>query len=217
VSAVTPPSTHGWRPSARRALPLGRAVDVLSVVCVLLAAVLWLWPASSDVRAEPANANANANASTIANAMPVAMAVAPPLRAPGLMSAADSLVAAVVAGNVFSASRRAPTTRFMPPGSITSDAPTSNAALLAPTPTGVADADALPRLTGIITLNGERQALVQLTAGDGVPRLYRAGDSHAGYRIERIGADFVVLTLRTGTRTLRLNARALPDSLEVPQ
>jgi hypothetical protein len=53
-----------------------------------------------------------------------------------------------------------------------------------------------------------------LAASDGHATLYRAGDVHAGYRIIRIEADYVVLAHRAGTRTLRLSDRR-QDSLEV--
>ena len=62
--------------------------------------------------------------------------------------------------------------------------------------------------------HAENEALLQLTAADESPKLYRVGESHAGYRIVQIGADHVVLASRAGTRSLRLSHRAPPDSLE---
>jgi hypothetical protein len=73
----------------------------------------------------------------------------------------------------------------------------------------------MPHLSGIVAEQGERRALLQLVAADGGPRLYREGDVHAGFRILRIGADHVVLSSRTGSRTVRLSPRVTPDSLEM--
>jgi len=125
-------------------------------------------------------------------------------------------VAVVVADNVFSATRRAPTVRFMVPGqdAVPGMSP-ANALMQSPgAATGDRPADALPRLSAIVAANGERRALLQFVASDGAPRLYRVNDVHAGYRIVRIDSDRVVLASRAGTRTLRLSQRAIPDSLE---
>lgn len=210
MSAPTTTPTRAWRPGAtRRLLPI---VDALSIACVALATLLLVWPSTPDVP--------NANAAQVPTDREPAMAV--PSRA-ATAPGADSLIAVVVNGNVFSATRRAPASRFVVPGSAEAAsaeaASAAAASMTSPSESAGASAtvgDSMPRLTGIVTHDGERQALLQLTADDGVPRLYRRGESHAGYRIERIGADFVVLASRSGTRTLRLMSRATPDSLEVP-
>jgi hypothetical protein len=203
------PSSASWRPSGTRALSWVRALDAGSALCLAAAAVLIVWPSTPDV--------SDANAAVLERTMePTAGVTTSVATIPGT----DSLRAVVINGNVFSASRRAPTTRFVAPGTGAADAVAANSAptnasMAAPADAG--DADALPRLTGIVTLDGERQVLLQLSADDGVPRLYRRGDEHAGYRIERIGADFVVLVHRGSRRTVRLRPLATPDSLEVPQ
>lgn len=125
----------------------------------------------------------------------------------------DPLISTVVNGNVFSATRRAPSARFTAPGQSNSDAQAMSA-VTESSASSTTDALSLPRLSGIVTVDGERRALVQLIARDGAPRLYRVGEVHAGFQIVRIGPDHVVLASRGGTRTLRLSSRATPDSLE---
>ncbi len=131
----------------------------------------------------------------------------------GPAAADDPLITTVVNGNVFSATRRAPSVRFTAPGQASSDMPAMSATAET-APSATTDSLSLPRLSGIVTVDGERRALVQLTASDGAPHLFGVGDVHAGFRIVRIGPDQVVLASRAGTRTLRLSSRATPDSLE---
>ncbi len=133
------------------------------------------------------------------------------------MARADSLAQRAVAANVFSASRRAPVSRFVAPGQPSSVSPTMIPSML---PDSAADAASLtgevfPRLTGIVVMNGERLALLQLSANDGSPRLYRAGEQHGRVRVVRIEATHVLLSGPAGSRVLRLDARATPDSLEI--
>ena len=153
------------------------------------------------------------------------------------MAVTDSLLATIVRGDVFSATRQAPRSRFVVPGQPDpSDAAAMAGTAMAGTAmagtamagtakagtatssgdAAVADTsgDAMPRVFGIITMSGERRALLQLAPSDAVPRLYRAGDAHAGYRVVRVEADRVILSSSTGSRTLRLSSRATPDSLE---
>ena len=131
---------------------------------------------------------------------------------PEVNSEGDSLIAVIVNGNVFSATRKAPRTRFMPPNErVPAVGPNPTYDALPPV---VASSDSLPMLSGIVSINGERQALLQMSASDEAPKLYRINESHAGYRVVQIGPDMVVLASRAGTRTLRLSHRAPPDSLE---
>jgi hypothetical protein len=174
-------------------------------VCALIAVALLVWPSTPDV----ASANAAVPGSS-ANTAGVPLAAPPTTRA-----GADTLIAVVVNGDLFSASRRAPTSAFSAPGLRTgTDMPTAMTAPRADSLTMAAD-DSLPRLTGIVMLNGEHQALLQLTAADAVPRLYRVGDVRGGMRIVRIAEGVVVIASGHGTRTLRLSTHAVPDSLEV--
>jgi hypothetical protein len=128
------------------------------------------------------------------------------------------LITLIVNGNVFSATRKAPVTRFLPPNERAANeraaavdaSPDYGAMKAAP----VTD-DSLPALSGIVAINGERQALLQMTAADEAPKLYRINESHGGYRVVQIGPDMVILASRSGTRTLRLARSAPPpDSLE---
>ncbi len=127
------------------------------------------------------------------------------------VAARDSLPGAVIRGNIFSATRHAPTVPFSAPGR---DGSMGAATIVASSSVASADSSTWPRLSGIVVVSGERRALMQLLQSDGVPQLYRVGDTHGGMRVERVGADFVVLSSRSGTRTLRLSSHPAPDSLQ---
>jgi hypothetical protein len=174
-----------------------RTLDVLSAVAGVAAVVLWLLPADPTVPPAPVRVPAAAaNGSVATGAWNGA--------------AADSLRRALVRTNLFSASRREPASRFTAPGVDT--APT---AAFVPTDAGAPtdDAEAGPRLFGIVSSGGARRALLQLGGADEPPRLLREGESYAGVRVVRIAGDRVVLSGSTGTRTLRLS-RSVPDSSE---
>jgi hypothetical protein len=122
----------------------------------------------------------------------------------------------VIQGNVFSPTRRAPSVAFVEPGRADATAAATAAAPVAPMATDTAPrltAD-FPVLSGIVTVNGERQALLQLRADDGAPRLYRMGSTHAGYQLLAIERDAVILSGPTGRRTLRLSTRSASASRE---
>ena len=174
-----------------------RVLDGLSALAGVAAMVMWLLPADPTVA--PATVRvpaAGADGSVAAGAWDSA--------------AADSLRRALVRTNLFSASRREPASRFTAPGVET--APT---AAFVPADAGAPtdDAEAGPRLFGIVSSDGARRALLQLRGADEPPRLLREGESYAGVRGVRIAGDRVVLSGSTGTRTLRLS-RAVPDSSE---
>lgn len=122
----------------------------------------------------------------------------------------DSLRAIIVSNNVFSSSRRAPTTAFAPPGAAWTTRE-AEPAIMAGSPDPMSDmagepaeSVSYPLLSGIVVQQGVRLALLQLRNSDAVPRLYREGDVDASYRIVRVGADHVVVSSRSGSRTLRL-------------
>jgi hypothetical protein len=190
-----------WRPGTSTALPWLRVVDGIALLSVCAAVAIWLWP----VRVSTVTPD---RATTLSTSGTLASSVSP-------IGSADSLIADAVNGNVFSASRRAPTTRFVVPGSADVMAAPAAMAMAADSTVVGDDAESWPKLSGIVSVSGERQALLQLAAADGHASLYRAGDVHAGYRIVRIEANLVVLAHRAGTRTLRLSDRRLQDSLEV--
>lgn len=196
-----------WRPRGRGALSWQTIVNAIAAVVLVASAALWVWRVSAPTfTAAPLESMAKAGT--------LASSVTP-------LGSADSLIAVAVNGNVFSATRRAPTSRFVVPGSVDA-APASpmvpSSDSLAGATTMSAEDASLPRLSGIVSIGGERRALLQLSAADGHASLYRVGDVHAGYRIVRIDADRVILSHASGTRTLRLMDRpsdGRPDSLEV--
>ena len=187
-----------------------RVLDVFAAVCATVAVLLLVWPTPTGVVAtaaarEPVRSPKSAS-------VPPAAAAPPVLAEEAASRESDSLIAVIVNGNVFSATRKAPRARFLPPGErpAVAETPAGYGAL----PPAVASNDSLPMLSGIVAINGERQALLQMTAADEAPKLYRINESHAGYRVVQIGPDLVVLASRAGTRTLRLSHLAPPDSLE---
>ena len=139
----------------------------------------------------------------------------------GEVPTADTLAALVVNGNIFSASRRAPAVRFMAPGRSIGDAESVDMrrpdGVGANSMTAGEDEESTgPVVSGIIVQDGERQALLQLTATDGVPRLYREGDTRNGFRIVRIGVDHVVISSRGTSRTYRLASPPTPSAVPSP-
>jgi hypothetical protein len=191
---------------------LMRVLDVATIGLLVAAAVVWFWPVSlPGGAAVPGGSERGAPT-------PVPDAVAPgtPASVARIVST-DSLVVAVVDGNVFSATRRAPRSRFVVPGR----EPVGNSTVMLGTmepaagDSAAGEPEEYPRLSGIVGASGERRALLQLRAADGAPRLYRVGEMHAGYRVVRIDSTLVVLSSRTGMRTVRLSPRVTPDSLEM--
>jgi hypothetical protein len=196
---------------SRRAL---RAVDAASVLLALAALVLALWPVGEAGEEDAALPPAL-----------TAMAGARDHRAAARMPPVDSTALSTVSGNVFSSTRRAPATRFMPPGSDESaltDADGSTGSTGADDHVLLADSggdaasgtrDPVPALYGIVGIDGVPHALLALRAEE-PPRLFAVGDRHAGYRISAIGRDRVVLATARGSRTLRLAPSAPRDTSE---
>ncbi len=185
-----------------------RVLDALSVVAVVGAAVLLVWPGRTTVTPIPISA------------VPVARAAERGTNASSSGRAIDSTGTQIVAGNLFSASRRAPATAFVPPGmdgstvsvGMDNDASVDGGADAA-TATDV-DESSRPQLFGIVTQDGQRRALLQLPGADAIPRLMAVGERRAGYRVVSIADHGVVVASSTGSRTLRLAPRTSPDSLE---
>jgi hypothetical protein len=182
-----------------------QALDVLTVVCGVLAVVMLALPASTAVT-------------------PDALRIAQPKEAAARVSnraaaTADSLARAIVRTNAFSASRKEPLSRFVAPGS--EPAPTVSATvsttLSAFEPGGSvfapSDIETGPQLFGIVSIGGTARALLQLRSPAEPPRLLGAGESFGGVRVVRITGDRVVISSSSGTRTLRLS-RVVPDSSE---
>ena len=177
-----------------------RAVDLLSGFLTVIAILLFVWTVDDSVT-------------------PVSPPIATIAPSGVALAVVDTLASAIVARNVFSASRRAPTVRFTPPGAELS-APNVMMGTLslagADSSSGAVGSapDTPPRLYGIIAQDGVRRALLLLTASGDSPRLYGVGDRQHGYRVISIAQDRVVLATPTGSRTLRLIPPALRDSLE---
>ena len=170
-----------------------RLLDAVSGMLALLALVFLLLPA----RASVAVANST---SVVAIAAPAMLSV----------DVSNAVTERIVAGNVFSASRRAPSQRFAPPGTETAVAPTNDASLTA---VGGNDGD-VARLYGIVVQDGQMRALLQLPGADSSTKLMSVGDVRAGVRLLRITADRVVLATPSGLLTVRLIPRTPSDSTE---
>jgi len=196
-----------------------RALDAASVLLALGAISLAVWPATA----------ANDGAGTLPASLTAASAL-PEIRAGNGVPYVDSTTSGIVRGNVFSSTRRAPVSRFMPPGfdgsaTMAPDAPydassgardEALAAMMGPDSGAGTEAgtrDPVPALYGIVGIDGVRHALLALRGGE-PPRLYAVGDRHAGYRISAIERDRVVLATSRGLRTLRLAPSAPRDSSE---
>jgi hypothetical protein len=175
----------------------------VATVCAIAACVVFVWRPSFSGRAAAPSVPPR-----------ITTATAPVSLVSGDRSETDSLASIVIAGNIFSATRQAPRSRFVPPGEAAVMASTMNGAMDSTSAMNEGSlADSLPRLTGIVTTNGERRALVQFALTDGAPQLYAVGDARAGFRVLRIESDKVVLATRGGSRTLRLSPKTPPDSL----
>lgn len=177
-----------------------RGRDRLAAATAIVLVLLNVWPIGRSVR-------------------PVSPAI-PAVKGATLAARDDSAsiqtAAHIVDGNVFSATRRAPTVRFVPPGTDGATVQPSMPAMAdgAMTDNGFAAPTEGPKLFGIIAQDGRRRALLQLPGTDSVPRLLDIGDRRGGYRVVSIADDRVVLATSTGSRTVRLVSRTSPDSLE---
>jgi len=171
-----------------------RVLDLASAACAFIAIGFLVVPTRTTTARQP-----SAGLPRVA-----------PLEVPSA-AMSDSAAARIVSENVFSSSRRAPASRFMPPGSEPSPSfvePTS-------APTSITDADNVDgaRLFGIIMQDGRVRALLRLPGADSATRLMAAGESRAGYRVQRIETDRIVITSSEGSRTLLLVPRTASDSL----
>ena len=190
-----------------------RALDLLSILLVIGAALALVLP--SRERGVPA---ASVPVPTVGahDATPV---VAP----------FDSSYAGIVRGNLFSLSRRTPSSRFVaPPGTFAGDpapaapiAPFDGTLSESPASNDVASEanasgdDAVPRLYGIVTVDGRRSALLRLVRGR-APSLYGDGEGAGGYRVREVRVDRVLLQTPSGTRTMRLTTPAPASDSSTP-
>ena len=109
----------------------------------------------------------------------------------------------VVASDIFSATRAAPTQRYNP-----------NAGDAESQPVGAGSVspysyEALPRLSGVVRGPAGTLALMQPDSEGASGRLYRTGDRIGGYRVVRIDDSSVVVAGQRGRVRIRVNS---PDS-----
>lgn len=182
-----------------------RVVDAASAIAIVAAVLLAVLPARDIASSRTARTGIGAQ-----YAVP----------GPGDTSATgalDSSAVQIVRGNVFSSTRRAPSSRFLPPGTESvamSTAPGTYESNPVATPAFAAtphDPDAVPRLYGVVTVDGVRRALLALRTGE-PPRLFGLDERYAGYRVRVIEQDRVVLDAAGGSRTLRLTRPASRDT-----
>ncbi len=164
-----------------------RALWVVAGLATIAGAALQVTPARSRVE-------------------PLAPSV-PDTASPVVRPAIDGTAAEeIVLANVFSRTRRAPSTRYVP-AEFTTDSASGGmnggeGGMTAPAPLMTDDADG-PRLYGtVVGVDGAR-ALLQLSSASGA-RLYAAGDRDAGYTVVSVAPREVVLRGPGGRRTLRL-------------
>jgi hypothetical protein len=110
----------------------------------------------------------------------------------------------VIAGNIFSSSRKAPATRYDPYATPNPYTPPPVAGMGVPEVTETADPDAVPKLYGTLSGPAGPAALLRLDPSAPGARLYREGERGGAYRVERIDGQSVVLAGPGGRIVLRL-------------
>jgi hypothetical protein len=212
-----------------RSAALWRALEAIALAVAVGAAVVAVWPRAPQTILERVVADralgaiaANSTGDSIVPALQTPISVIVRARVPG----EDSLIAVVVGGNIFSATRRAPLVAFRVPGqlddvpgSMTSAMSGNDLATGAPSFAamgGVVDTARYPQLFGLVMLGSERLALLQLRPGDGSPRLYRAGDRASGYRVLRIESSRAQLSGPRGVEWVSLAPAAPNPATSVP-
>lgn len=169
-----------------------RWLEWFAVLLMAAGVVLLVLPASVDVPPRPAMSSSEAP-------VPSGNAGVPKQELPDVRDA-------LVRTNLFSATRRAPTQRFVVPGQeLATPAIVPEAAAPSSESYGV-------QLFGVLEVVGSRRALLQAGSADSVPRVVQTGDRIGGYRVRRILADRVELSSASGTRIVRLQRRPVSDS-----
>ena len=130
-------------------------------------------------------------------------------------NAADSNAMTVVAANMLSGSRHAPTVHYQSPDVDVMQAFTPAVVMAKPDSTAAnraANGDVVPGLYGIVNVDGTWRALLRLSNSDANPTLFKEGDRRGAFRVVSILSDRVVLAGASGQRTLRLARSAPGDS-----
>ena len=182
--------------SSPRAL---RTLDVLSGLALLIAIGLYLWPVGVLVP----NANALFEPKLVTSATNAALN--------------DNEATVVVASNILSGSRRAPTVRYKSADLLPAPDYSMPAAFVTAMNTdsakGKADEpDAVPSLYGIVNSDGTWRALLRLADSDASPTLLREGERRGSYVVVSIRSNAVVVAGPSGQRTLRLTRGPRTDS-----
>jgi hypothetical protein len=117
-----------------------------------------------------------------------------------------SITTTIVQGNVFSPTRSAPRTRYVPGESFVESGASTDAPIAASDTAAQpgASGDAVPKLYGTILRADGPQALLRLDARVSSPALYRVGDRAGGYRVAEIGERSVTLEGPSGRVVLRI-------------
>ena len=164
---------------------LPRIERILLIGAVLLgviAVVAFVWPARvSDAAVTPGGINAGSYKAAVRTFE---------------ASAAD----AVIAGNIFSASRKAPARRFNPaaPEPVEPPPPVDNAEVV------TSEEERVPQLFGIAIGPAGATALLRLEAGNPEAQIYREGERGGRYRVVKINERSVILEGPSGRIELRL-------------
>jgi hypothetical protein len=169
--------------TSTRLEPVLRALTALFVVIALGAL---LWPSSAP-RAEIAPAGLDAA----------------PTKRSASVAAADQSTRAIIAGNIFSASRTAPRARYNPfePDPVAVEPAFGNGVIDSP---AIPDEDAVPRLFGIVVGPAGTTALMRLDPQQSEAQLYREGDRGGVYRVVKVTQQSVTLSGPRGQTVLQL-------------
>ena len=181
-----------------------RMLDIVSALVLVVAIALFVWPVSVAVPASNSPVE------------PAPKSVLPAVRT------SDNDAASIVAANILSSSRHAPSVRYTSPDLLPAT-DYSVPAVFAPTvgsdsAKGASEAtDAVPSVYGIVNTDGTWRALLRLTESDVSPALLREGDRRGPYQVVSIRPNAVVVAGPSGQRTLRLNRSSRADSTGKPQ
>ena len=169
-----------------RSLPrIERALLLVALLFALVAAVALAWPAHVPTR-------------TVAP--PGIDRIATKAATPRTLTANSDAADAVIAGNIFNATRTAPPRRYNP------TEPDESVIVAPPEPEQIEanDEESVPHLFGVVIGPAGATALLRLDATIPEAQIYREGDAAGGYRIVKINERSVILDGPTGRFELRL-------------
>lgn len=173
-------------------------IDALSALLLLAAVAFYAWPVRTSITPPMETTS---------------VAVLPKTE---VASTNTDDVSAITAANILSASRHAPSSRYVSPDRAgpsefampASFTPVRDSAATETAP----DSDTVPSLYGIVNIEGTSRALLRLSDADANPVLLREGDVRGAYRVISIRSNAVIVAGPSGKRTLRLSKSARGDS-----